>query len=179
MRICIPTADGSGPGAAVFAHFGSAPCFTLLDTEGGEPEVLVNRNAHHAHGTCHPLSQLEGRGIDAIVTGGIGHRALAGLHSAGLKVYRAPRSATVADIIRALGDGSLAELVDVHACGGHGHGSRLAHGLHAHHDHDHGHDHEHQHDHDHDHDHGHGRGLGQGRGRGQGAGRHRSRGGCS
>lgn len=129
MRVCIPTNDESGPDATVFAHFGSAPCFTIVDTASGGLEVLANRNAHHAHGTCHPLGQLEGRNVDAIVTGGIGHRALQGMRAAGLTVYKAPAAATVAGVLSALADGTLAELADVHACGGHGHGSQLAHGL--------------------------------------------------
>jgi len=113
-------------------HFGSAPCFTILDTDGGKTTIVANGNAHHAHGTCHPLGQLSGLGIDAIVTGGIGHRALDSLRAGGLTVYRATDGSTVADIARALADGTLAELADVHACGGHGHGSQLAHGLHRH-----------------------------------------------
>ena len=45
MRICIPTLHGTGAADEVCEHFGSAPYFTILDTEGGEPEVIPNTDA--------------------------------------------------------------------------------------------------------------------------------------
>ena len=155
MRICIPTRDDGGAAAVIHDHFGSAPFFTLVDTDGGDVTVLPNSNAHHAHGTCHPLAQLAGKDIQAIVVRGIGRRALESLHASGLKAYR-PDGATVADTLPALLKGELAEIDVVHACGGHGHGSR------------HGHGHGHGHDHDHDGSCGHGRRSRRGAGRGRG-----------
>lgn len=127
MRICIPTRDDGGEAAVIHDHFGSAPFFTLVDTDGGDVTVVANTNSHHAHGTCHPLSQLAGHTLDAIVVRGIGRRALESLQAAGMKAYR-PDGATVADTLPALLKGALAEIDVVHACGGHGHGSREGHG---------------------------------------------------
>jgi hypothetical protein len=33
MKICIPTETNEGKSAAVYGHFGSAPYFTIIDTE--------------------------------------------------------------------------------------------------------------------------------------------------
>jgi len=112
----------------VCEHFGSAPYFTICDTEGGEPEVIANGNAHHAHGTCHPLSQLADHRFDAMVCGGMGRRALEMMQRQGLRVYRAGEK-TVRGALTALAEGKLAELDVAHACGGHGHGSGHGEGL--------------------------------------------------
>lgn len=131
MRACIPTHDATGREARVFGHFGSAPCFTIVDTATGDLTILENRNAHHAHGTCHPMSQLEGRNVDAVVVGGIGRRALQHLQQAGLKVYR-PTVPTVGGIIDALEKGELPEMEIAHACGGHAHSHGHGHGSRSH-----------------------------------------------
>lgn len=123
MKICIPTLHGTGVDDEVCEHFGSAPYFTILDTEGSEPEVIPSGNAAHTHGTCHPLSQLAGRGFEAMVCGGMGRRALEMIQSQGFKVYKA-RQRSVTDTMTALAAGELTEMDATHACGGHGHGSQ-------------------------------------------------------
>ncbi len=128
MKVCIPTLKGTGLDDEVCKHFGSAPYFTICDSAGGDPEVLANRNAHHAHGTCHPLSQLSEREFDAIVCGGMGRRALETLQQQGFKVFKA-KQPSVRDTLTAIEAGDLAELDAAHACGGHGHGSGHGTGL--------------------------------------------------
>ncbi len=86
MRICIPTETDSGLKAIVYAHFGSAPYFTIYDSEKDTFEVVENSNQHHAHGTCHPLGMLNGKHIDAVVCSGMGARAVSGLNGSGIRV---------------------------------------------------------------------------------------------
>lgn len=127
MKVCIPTNEGTGLADTLCGHFGSAPWFTLCDSESGEVTVLRNTNAHHSHGTCHPLSQLDGQRFDALVCLGMGRRALDMLNAQGIKVYR-PGAATVGEVLAEIRAGSLRELDAAHACGGHGQG----HGPHTH-----------------------------------------------
>lgn len=127
MRICIPTQDDGGEAAVIHDHFGSAPYFTFVDTDGDTVTVLANTNAHRAHGTCHPLSQLAGQDLDAIVVRGIGRRALESLHASGLKAYH-PMGGTVGETLPALLAGELREIDAMHACAGHGHGSQRGRG---------------------------------------------------
>jgi predicted Fe-Mo cluster-binding NifX family protein len=121
MKICIPTNHGTGLDDAVCGHFGSASYFTICDTEGGEPEIIVNGNAHHTHGTCQPLSQLADKSFDALVCGGMGRRALETMQNRGFKVYKATDK-TVRGTLEAWKAGTLPELDLAHACGGHAHG---------------------------------------------------------
>jgi len=122
MRVCIPTNENSGNDSTVCEHFGSAPWFLVADTGTGETTAIANRDPHHAHGTCHPIGQLAGHAVEAVVAGGIGHRALQGLRAAGLTVFMPGAARTVGEILAACAAGTLAELTEVHACGGLGHG---------------------------------------------------------
>jgi predicted Fe-Mo cluster-binding NifX family protein len=121
MRICIPTVDGRGLESEPHGHFGSAPFFTLVDTESGATEILRNDNSHHDHGTCHPLGQLGGRTIDGVVCQGMGRRAVASLEAAGIGVFLTS-ARSVQEVIREAGEGTLRRLLPGEACGGHGHG---------------------------------------------------------
>jgi predicted Fe-Mo cluster-binding NifX family protein len=120
MKICIPCGEDRGLDSPVFAHFGSAPVFLIVDTETKECRSLANRNDHHAHGMCQPLSALAGEAVDAIAVGGIGQRALSRLQASGVTVYLADRP-TVAETVTALAEGSLRAVSLDEACAGNGH----------------------------------------------------------
>ena len=47
MRICIPTTTNDGKTAKVNEHFGSAPYFTIYDTENNSVEVITDNDADH------------------------------------------------------------------------------------------------------------------------------------
>lgn len=119
MKVCIPTETNEGLKARVYAHFGSAPYFTLVDVEGKSVEVIDNGNQAHAHGQCHPVASLQGREVNAVVTGGMGFRAVQMFQDAGIKVFRAP-DGTVEDVVRELAGARLEEITLDGACGHHG-----------------------------------------------------------
>ncbi len=119
MKICIPTDVKEGKTACVYEHFGSAPFFTIYDTKKNTVEVIDNANQHHSHGVCHPMSALAGKSIDAVITGGIGARALQKLNAGGIKVYRAV-AGTVEDIFKQCLEGRLEEITAESACARHG-----------------------------------------------------------
>ena len=129
MKICFPTTRNQGLESVVFQHFGSAPMFLLVDSQTSEVTEQSNRDRGHAHGNCHSLSSLKGLAVDAIVVGGIGRGALAGLNQAGLKVYQACPG-TIADNLVGISAGQLQELTTDDVCGGHGraHGHGQGHG---------------------------------------------------
>jgi predicted Fe-Mo cluster-binding NifX family protein len=126
MKVCFPVRKNQGLESAVFNHFGSAPLFLLIDTESNEVAEVINRDLHHAHGACSPLKALDGRHVDAVIVGGIGGGALAGLTRAGIRVYRS-EEATVDGNIARLRHGSLAQWMPGETCGGHGHGHACSH----------------------------------------------------
>ena len=119
MKICIPTETGDGKTAQVYGHFGSAPFFTIYDTDAKSIEVVDNANKHHEHGTCNPVAALRGRAVDVVVTGGMGARAVMMLNAQGIKVFRAVPG-TVDAIIGNFSAQDLEELTVNNACASHG-----------------------------------------------------------
>ena len=119
MKLCIPTKTNDHHTAEAYDHFGSAPYFMICDTESGAVEVIENNNAEHAHGMCQPMNALMGNKVDAVVTGGMGGRAVQKLNEGGIKAYRAIPG-TVADIISQFTKGGLEEITVNNACAQHG-----------------------------------------------------------
>ena len=133
MRICVPTATDEGLDAKVYGHFGSAPFFTVLDTERDVVEIVPNGDQHHEHGKCNPVAALMGIVLDAVLVRGIGRGALLRLTQAGIPVYVAEGD-TIRDVGIRFRSGDVS-LVDFDAaCNGHP-------------QHDHGHHHHHHHHH--------------------------------
>lgn len=119
MRICIPTETNDGKNAKVYGHFGSAPFFTIYDTDNDSIEIVDNSNQHHSHGTCHPMGSLTGKKIDAVVCGGMGARAIQKLNEGGIKAYRAA-AGSVSEIAGQFAKGGLEEMTVENACAQHG-----------------------------------------------------------
>ena len=119
MKICIPTETKDGLTAKVYGHFGSAPYFTLCDSETLKCEFIDNGDQHHEHGMCNPIKAVGGAKPDAVVVGGIGMGAIRGLNAAGIKVYISPE-ATVDGAVKAIKSGSLKEADATCACAHHG-----------------------------------------------------------
>jgi len=119
MKICIPTETNKGKEAEVYGHFGSAPYFTIYDTEKDSVEIIDNANQHHSHGMCQPMSALTNKKIDAVVCGGMGARAVQKLNEGGIKAYRAIPG-KVADIAGQFLKSGLEEITVTNACAQHG-----------------------------------------------------------
>ena len=129
MKICIPTKDERGMQSELFDHFGSAPFFTVVDSESGQVEVIQNSNIHHSPGACHPMRQFGPRALDAVVCQGMGRRAVASLREAGVQVLLMEGDAgqTVQDVVSAARDNRLKPFSEQDACQGHGHGQGRGH----------------------------------------------------
>ena len=157
MLACIPTNGSAGLEDTVCDHFGSAATFTLFNSDTGEITVLDNRNAHHSHGTCHPMNQLAKHKIDAVVCVGMGRRAIEALNVEGIRIYHSG-SSKVSEVVENIKTGNLQEMDPAKACRGHGQHAdpNVAHGC----------------------AHGRGSGFGQGPGRGQGGGHGQGGGRC-
>jgi predicted Fe-Mo cluster-binding NifX family protein len=117
MRLCLPTVDDRGLAAALSDHFGSAPCFTVIDSETGAMEVIPNHHAAHAPGRCDPARAIAAHGVQAVVCPGLGRRALASLDAAGIPVF-VSSAGTVGVAAAAFRAGRLPRLQREAACGG-------------------------------------------------------------
>ncbi len=115
MRICIPTETNEGKSAGVYGHFGSAPYFTIYDTEKDDCQTIDNSNQHHVHGSCNPIEVLASKDIDAVVCSGMGMRAIQKLNQAGIRAYKASGS-NVQEIIKKYQANELEEITVENAC---------------------------------------------------------------
>ncbi len=100
MRAAIST-DGS----MVSAHFGRCPVFTIVDIENGEiKEQSQISNPGHAPGAIPQF--LQSKGVEVIVCGGMGHKAMSMFSSFDVKTVLGVEG-TVEEAIRMLKDGRL------------------------------------------------------------------------
>jgi predicted Fe-Mo cluster-binding NifX family protein len=118
MKVGFAVRDNEGVESKVYDHFGSAPAFIIVDSEGKEVLAVDNKDLHHAHGACNPIMALDGKSVDAMVVGGIGAGALSKLNAMGIKVYGAGAS-TVKENLALLGENKLQELSIYNSCRGH------------------------------------------------------------
>ena len=119
MRICVPTETNEGLKSKLHGHFGSAPYFTVYDTEKNETSIIENTNAHHSHGTCHPLGSLGTADIGAVICIGMGARAVQKLNEAKIKAFKAETGKTIVEIIKDFQDDKLVEITLENACAQH------------------------------------------------------------
>jgi predicted Fe-Mo cluster-binding NifX family protein len=129
MRLCIPTTDDSGLRSRLSPHFGSAPYFTIVDTETNEGTVIVNDHAKHEHGRCDPVRSIADQSIDAAICRGLGRRALERLRGHGVSVM-VTEAWTVSAALEAYRTGKLRPMQPDEACAGHRHQPRGLHGPH-------------------------------------------------
>jgi len=123
MKVGFAVQANEGVESTVFNHFGSAPAFIILDTEGKEVVTVNNKDLHHVHGACNPIMALDGKSVDAMVVGGIGAGALMKLKNEGIRVFRAVEG-KVSENLELLKFGKLPEFAVNMTCSGHkdGHG---------------------------------------------------------
>jgi predicted Fe-Mo cluster-binding NifX family protein len=118
MKIGFAVQTNEGMESKVYDHFGSAPAFIIVDTEGKNVLSVDNKDLHHVHGACNPVMALDGKSVDAMVVGGIGAGALMKLNASGIKVYGAG-ALTVKENLSLLVDNKLQELSVYNACRAH------------------------------------------------------------
>ena len=126
MRIAFPTQDDRGMESPVYGHFGSAPCFIIVDSDTITFESVDNPDREHQHGRCQPLNALSGKIVDAVVVGGIGAGALQKLSGAGIEIYRGVEG-SVAENLELIKSGLLPLFTLDQTCAGHDSGKQCAH----------------------------------------------------
>jgi predicted Fe-Mo cluster-binding NifX family protein len=117
VRVCVPTLDDRGHEGALSQHFGSAPYFTLVDSETGHLDVIANPNRHHKPGLCQAAEKLGTLGVKAIICVGLGRHAFAGLNDSGISVF-VTDARSVREAVDGFRNKRLQQLTEVDACHG-------------------------------------------------------------
>ena len=113
MKIAATYFDGE-----IFQHFGHTEYFKIYETDG---KTVQNSEVVSAEGFGHGALAgfLKGRGVDALICGGIGGGAIAALAEAGIRVY-AGVSGSADGAVQAFLRGELSEGAEA-TCSHHGH----------------------------------------------------------
>ena len=86
MKVCIPTMGNSCMEEAVCQHFGRAPTFTVLDLDAGTIKVLTNVS-EHIGGSGLPTETIFAEGVQVMIVGGLGPKAIMAFTQAGIEVF--------------------------------------------------------------------------------------------
>lgn len=100
-------------------HFGRSPTFTIVDTETGAIEIIGN-NSTHMGGTGLPVDALHGKGVQVVIAGGLGPKAISAFQQLGIRVF-VGAAGTVKDAIDDWMNGLLTEASMDNACREHRH----------------------------------------------------------
>jgi predicted Fe-Mo cluster-binding NifX family protein len=112
-RIVVPTDDERGLNARLSEHFGRAPYFVVVELEDGNVssvQVIPNESEHFG-GFGRAAEAILRLRPSAVITYGMGPRALRAFQEAGVAVLRA-NADTVKDVIEAYKQGTLEELTE-------------------------------------------------------------------
>ncbi|MFH1849392.1 MAG: NifB/NifX family molybdenum-iron cluster-binding protein [archaeon] len=109
MKIAVGSA-GRSTGCTVDGRFGRCRFFIIADTEKkSQPEAIENAGNIQGHGAgVKAAEQIGNLGIQAVLTGNVGPKALDILQRFGIRAYQA--SGNVEEAISAFADGKLDEI---------------------------------------------------------------------
>lgn len=113
-RIVIPVLDESGLNARLSEHFGRAPYFAVIDLdENGNVLILRTESnvSEHFGGTGRPADRILQLQPNALITYGMGPRALSIFQDAGVAVLRANEN-TAKEVVAAYTKNELVELTE-------------------------------------------------------------------
>ncbi len=104
MRIAVPMADG-----LLAMHFGHCERFALVDVDRATREIVTVSEVEapaHQPGLLPPW--LKERGVDVVIAGGMGSRAVSLFRQVGVEVLTGAPAAAPAKLARQYLDGTLA-----------------------------------------------------------------------
>jgi predicted Fe-Mo cluster-binding NifX family protein len=114
IKIVIPVEDKNELNARISQHFGRAPYFAAveLDKKGEVTKIeMVPNRSEHFGGMGHPPDTIISLNPDAVLTYGMGPRALNIFQNANIAVLQANKS-IVKDLIEAYNRDELVELTE-------------------------------------------------------------------
>jgi predicted Fe-Mo cluster-binding NifX family protein len=114
VRILVPVVDESGLDAQLSEHFGRAPYFAIVEIDNNKAVVnheTVRNTSEHFGGSGRPPDIILQLQPDALITYGMGPRALNIFQEAKVAVLRA-NSSTVRGVVTAYNSDQLEELTE-------------------------------------------------------------------
>lgn len=120
IRLAVPVIKDAGLDSVVSAHFGRAPGFMSLMSNGTEAIYLESRSCREAS-ECAPVSALAKVGTEVVFARSMGRGALNRCYQAGIKIYQT-QARSLRELLKELNDGSCIDFPDTALCS-HGSGN--------------------------------------------------------
>jgi len=122
MKICIPILENNGFESTISSHFGQTLFFMIIDDETNSMRTIENsaKGGHQGSAGPTPGQLIVEQGVDVVLCGGLGVRAVRMFEQAGIHVFN-QASGTVTDAMKAYKEGKLPEATDATACQKHAH----------------------------------------------------------
>jgi predicted Fe-Mo cluster-binding NifX family protein len=114
VRLAIPVEDANGLNARLSQHFGRAPYFAVVEVDESRKILnvqMVTNKSEHFGGMGKPPQILMSLRPDAVITYGMGPRALNMFQSANVAVLQTNKG-FVKDVIEAYSKDELVELTE-------------------------------------------------------------------
>jgi len=109
-------ASGQTEGSLVDPRFGRCPCFLIAGAGKKELKVVDNSAKAAVRGAGVAAAQeLANKGVKAVVAANVGPNALGVLQAAGIKVFIAPASRRVKEVLKSYQQGKLEPAVEAAA----------------------------------------------------------------
>lgn len=119
MLIAVASNGHEGLDDEICGHFGKAPTYTLFDTDTGNVRTIDNKS-EHTGGTGTPPMQLESEGVNVVLCGGLGPKAITALGERKIEVF-VGCTGTVGEALESWKAGKLAKADMDSACREHHH----------------------------------------------------------
>ncbi len=131
MKICFPTDGNGGLDDEVGFHFGRVPTYTIYDDESDNVEVISNESNHRG-GSGLPADLLAKEGVDVMVCGDLGRKALGLFDDHCIDVYTGYSGKKVGEALTEWQEGDSAPASEGEGCQEHAfrddsHGGRGGH----------------------------------------------------
>lgn len=117
-QIAVPVSRDCGIDSPVSGHFGKAPGFVIVDSEGKAACYCRSKEIRGAS-ECAPIDELNKLGVQLVVARSMGRGALRRCHEAGFKILRS-EATTVAGVVDAYRNGLCMDFPDTAICDHHG-----------------------------------------------------------
>ena len=110
--IAFPSNRPGGLEASLSAHFGSCPCFTLVEISenGAIAATVLPASAENDGGSAERVRRLAEHGVSSVVISSIGGHDLLQLQQVGITVWRDQSQRSVAALVDAMNRGQIPRL---------------------------------------------------------------------
>lgn len=115
MKICIPVGGAHGLTSVVSEQFADAPCLLIYDPQDGSLTFVDDWRKTRARGMCEPVRELLSRGVDRVVSRGMGLHGIEMLAAHGIEVLRTD-AATAGEALDQVLDLGRADPQGKHTC---------------------------------------------------------------